>query len=146
MSFFRRDSSPPPSDGPARAAGGSALAAERGRGATTLGAGNRLEGTLSGAGDVLLEGELRGEARLEGNLVVAAGGKVIGDIEARTVRILGSVEGNVRGRERVELAASGSLAGDVAAPKVVISEGAFFKGKVEMQDAEVAAGARPGSA
>ena len=40
--------------------------------------------------------------------------------------------GNIRGIERVEVLASGSLEGDVAAPRVVIAEGAFFKGKVEM--------------
>ncbi len=145
MSFFRRENSAPAGNVAARTGGAPSPGAERGRGATTLGSGNRIEGKLVGSGDVVVEGELRGEMKLEGHLVVAPGGKVHGDIEARTVSILGAVEGNVRGCERVELAASGSLSGDVSAPKVVISEGAFFKGKVEMQGAEGVPGAGPSS-
>jgi len=48
------------------------------------------------------------------------------------VRIGGRVTGNVHGREKVEILPSGRLEGDVAAPRVVLAEGAFFKGKVEM--------------
>ncbi len=137
MSFFRRDTSPAP-------AGAAESPAGRGRGTTTVAAGTRIEGKLGGATDVVIEGELEGEVRLSGDLVIAAGGRVVGEIEARTVRIVGAVEGNVRGRERVELAPTGSLSGDVAAVKVVISEGAFFKGKIEMQGAEkVSAPAAP---
>lgn len=129
MSFFRRDRSPAPAAGPAEPAA-------RGRGLTTVAVGSRFEGKLSGATDVVVEGEVEGEVRLGGDLVVAAGGKIAGDVEARTVRIVGVVEGNVRGRERVELAATGSLTGDVSAVKVVISEGAFLKGKIEMHGSE----------
>ena len=144
MSLFRRDQAAPPQGSGARPTG--AATAERGRGGTTLAAGSRFEGKLGGAADVVVEGELRGEAHLEGDLVVAPGGRVAGDIAARTVSIQGVVEGNVRGRERVELAATGSLTGDVSAPKVVISEGAFFKGKVDMQGAESAPGSGQRSA
>ncbi len=140
MSFFRRDQAAPPPGSGARPTGVSAASAERGRAATTLAAGSRFEGKLGGAADVVVEGELRGEAVLEAiwSSLRAAGWPATST--ARTVSILGVVEGNVRGRERVELAATGSLTGDVSAPKVVISEGAFFKGKVEMQGAESAPG------
>jgi cytoskeletal protein CcmA (bactofilin family) len=128
MSLFRRDAEPakpvaPPSTTPT---------AERPRGVSTIAGGTRIEGKVGGATDLVVEGVVQGEIRLEAALTVAPGGKVVGSIEARAVRILGSVEGEVRGRERVELAPSGSLTGDVSAPKVVIAEGAFFKGKVEM--------------
>ena len=48
------------------------------------------------------------------------------------MRIGGRVVGNVQGHEKVEILPSGRLEGDVAAPRVVLAEGAFFKGKVEM--------------
>ena len=49
------------------------------------------------------------------------------------VRVSGRVTGNVAASDRVEVAASGILEGDIAAPRVVIAEGAFFKGRVEMR-------------
>jgi len=49
------------------------------------------------------------------------------------VRISGRVTGNVAATDRVEVAASGILEGDIAAPRIVIAEGAFFKGRVEMR-------------
>src|SRR4030095_13152607 len=72
------------------------------------------------------------EAHLPLELAVGAEGKVQGDIVARSVRIGGRVVGNVQGHEKVEILPTGRLEGDVAAPRVVLAEGAFFKGKVEM--------------
>jgi cytoskeletal protein CcmA (bactofilin family) len=134
MAIFRRDPEPEPPVRPAggAASGGAAAPAERPRGPSTISAGTRIEGKVGGAADLVIEGVVEGEVRLEATLTIAPGGRVVGTIEARSVRILGTVEGEVRGRERVELAATGSLTGDVSAAKVVISEGAYFKGSVEM--------------
>jgi cytoskeletal protein CcmA (bactofilin family) len=130
MAIFRRDATPEPPTRAAAAAPGPAP--ERPRGPSTIAAGTRVEGKLGGAADLVVEGLVEGEIQLDAVVTVAAGGRVVGTIEARSVRILGAVEGEVRGRERVELAATGSLTGDVSAAKVVISEGAYFKGRVEM--------------
>ena len=56
-----------------------------------------------------------------------------GPVSAPVVRISGRVTGNVAASDRVEVAASGILEGDIAAPRIVIAEGAFFKGRVEMR-------------
>jgi cytoskeletal protein CcmA (bactofilin family) len=94
--------------------------------------GTKVVGKVSGAAEVVVEGELEGEIRVDGGAVIGTGGTVRGEISARTVRVGGKVFGNIRGAERVEVLASGALEGDVSAPRVVIAEGAFFKGKVEM--------------
>jgi cytoskeletal protein CcmA (bactofilin family) len=129
MAIFRRESEPEP---PARPAPAGHAAPERPRGPSTIAAGSRIEGKIGGAADLVIEGLVEGEIHLDAAVTVAPGGRVVGTIEARSVRILGAVEGEVRGRERVELAPTGSLTGDVSAAKVVISEGAYFKGRVEM--------------
>ncbi|MFN7940472.1 MAG: polymer-forming cytoskeletal protein [Thermoanaerobaculia bacterium] len=98
--------------------------------------GTRFEGTLLGKSDVLVEGELVGDAKLDAHLTIGPGGRAEGALEATAVRIAGKVVGNVRGRERVEILPSGALEGDVSAAKFVIAEGAFFKGRVEMGDGE----------
>lgn len=100
--------------------------------ATLVAPGTKVVGKISGNAEVVVEGEIEGEIRVDGGAVVGSGGVVRGEIAARTIRVGGKVFGNIRGAERVEVLASGALEGDVAAPRVVIAEGAFFKGKVEM--------------
>jgi cytoskeletal protein CcmA (bactofilin family) len=129
MALFHRDgkdSAPPLAarDGGARAR------------VTHIAPGSRFVGELLGATEVLVDGELEGSIRLDGNLTIGSEGRVQGEVEARCVRIAGKVVGNVRGRERVEVLGSGALEGDVGAPRVVISEGAYFKGRVEMTGSE----------
>jgi len=99
---------------------------------TRLGAGARFEGRITGDTDVTVEGSLDGEIRLRRDVTVAQGGSVKGSIEARRVRIAGTVEGNVQGQDVVEILPSGRLIGDVVSPSMVIADGAFFKGSVEM--------------
>lgn len=99
---------------------------------THIAPGAKITGEVNGTSDLVVDGELEGQVRLESNVTIGAEGRVQGDIVARSVRIGGRVVGNVQGHEKVEILPSGRLEGDVAAPRVVLAEGAFFKGKVEM--------------
>lgn len=101
---------------------------------TVVAAGSKITGHVSGTTELVVEGEIDGEIHLDSRVVVGSGGFVQGQIQARSVQVGGRVIGDIRGSERVEVLASGSLEGDVIAPRVVIAEGAFFKGKVEMTD------------
>jgi cytoskeletal protein CcmA (bactofilin family) len=92
-----------------------------------------VQGLLSGPTELLIEGEVEGEIRVDASVMIGADGVVKGPVSANNVRVGGRVEGNVQAVERVEVAPSGSLEGDIAAPRVVIAEGAFFKGRVEMR-------------
>jgi cytoskeletal protein CcmA (bactofilin family) len=139
MSIFRRGDANSPS-----ASGGSSdlasapinssstLKAERRR-VTHIAPGTRVQGLLSGPTELLIEGEVEGEIRVDASVMIGADGVVKGPVTANNVRVGGRVEGNIQAAERVEVAPSGSLEGDIAAPRVVIAEGAFFKGRVEMR-------------
>lgn len=100
---------------------------------THVAAGSRVEGKLSGPTELLIEGEVHGEIQVESAVMVGSEGVVHGPISAQVVRVGGRVVGNVQATERVEVAPSGSLEGDIAAPRVIIAEGSFFKGRVEMR-------------
>jgi cytoskeletal protein CcmA (bactofilin family) len=133
MPIFRRDSTagPPPS---ASAAGAAEAHGGGRRGMVTLvAAGTKIKGEVSGATEVQIEGEIEGNVRVDGLVSVSAGGLVHGPVHGRIVRVGGQVVGNVTGAERVEVSAAGSVEGDIAAPRVVIAEGAFFKGKIDMK-------------
>ena len=140
MSIFRRDDEPrPAAGGPATYGGAPAAAGGERRpqpapsGASThIAPGAKIVGQIHGTSDLVIEGEVEGRVELESSVTVGTEGRVQGDITARSVRIGGRVTGNVRGHEKVEILPSGRLEGDVAAPRVMLAEGAFFKGKVEM--------------
>lgn len=140
MALFRRDSG---SSSPASPGGSSdfssspassspASSAQRRR-VTHIAAGSRVEGTLSGPTELLIEGEVDGEIRVESSVMIGTEGVVRGPISAQVVRVGGRVIGDVQATERVEVAPSGGLEGDIAAPRVIIAEGAFFKGRIDMR-------------
>ena len=105
---------------------------EGGRTATLVSKGTTINGKIEGASEVIVEGAVEGEIILDSTLVIAAEGKVTGDVRAASVRIGGRLQGNVQAVDRVELLTSGSIEGDVTAPRVAIAEGAFCKGRIEM--------------
>jgi len=106
---------------------------------TYIGPGVKIQGEISADVEMVVDGEIQGRMELQQNLTVGPKGHVNGDIVARTVQVSGSVVGNVRGTERFELMPSGRIEGDVVSPRVVIAEGAFFKGKVEMSSQQAPA-------
>jgi cytoskeletal protein CcmA (bactofilin family) len=138
MAFFNREANSPssPAPGPvARPAPSPPSRDAKGAAeATHIADGSKVVGKITGSAEIIVDGELEGEIVLDSRVVVGPRGRVRGKIEARAVQVAGKVHGNVHGTERIEVLASGTLEGDVVSPRVVISEGAFFKGKVEMSD------------
>ncbi|HSF42626.1 MAG TPA: polymer-forming cytoskeletal protein [Thermoanaerobaculia bacterium] len=132
MSIFRRENGPA---SPTASSGGSSespASASQKRRLTHIAPGTLVQGTVSGPTELLIEGEVQGEIRVDSLVMIGGDGAVEGPISAPVVRVGGRVVGDVRASDRVEVAASGSLEGDISAPRVVIAEGAFFKGRVEM--------------
>lgn len=93
-----------------------------------------IKGEISGSQDLVIEGKLEGRIELRENQVtVGQDGRISGEIHARHVVIHGQVSGNMFAREKLEIKSSGTLKGDISAPRLVIEDGAYFKGSVEME-------------
>ena len=93
-----------------------------------------VKGELSGSEDLYLDGEVEGTIDLKNHtLMVGPNGKIRANISAREVVVHGRVEGNVNGTERVELKKSCVLTGDITTQRVMIEDGAFFKGSIDLQ-------------
>jgi cytoskeletal protein CcmA (bactofilin family) len=103
---------------------------------THIAPGSRIQGQVTGPTELLVEGEVEGEIRVDATVMIGTEGVVQGPVNAQVVRVGGRVFGNVTATDRIEVAPSGSLEGDVAAPRIIIAEGAFFKGRVEMMTEE----------
>ncbi len=102
---------------------------------TVFGKDISFKGELRGNGNVKIDGRFEGEIILERDLTIMRNGNVEADIEADVVNVEGRLVGNVNARKKMILSAQGSMIGDIRSEKIIISEGAVFKGKVEMQDA-----------
>lgn len=147
MSIFRREPTSSSASGLGGSGEGSPPSGSSSNAArrrmTHIAPGSRIRGEVTGPTEVLIEGEVEGEVRVDSVVVVGAEGVVHGPVMAQTVRVSGKVVGNIQASERVEIAPAGSLEGDIAAPRVVIAEGAFFKGRVEMKGNQEQEARRP---
>src|SRR3954452_13435309 len=93
-----------------------------------------IKGELSGSEDLYLDGEVEGNILLkEHSLTIGPNGRVRANIQAKDIVIHGKVDGNVSGTDRVELKRSAVLTGDIATQRIVIEDGAFFKGAIDIK-------------
>ena len=106
--------------------------------ATVIGPNARFVGELEGDEDIVIQGRLEGNARVDRKITIAPSGEVRGDVSGRSVIVGGRVHGQIRAQERAELLASAHVEGNVQAPKVVIAEGAQLQGSVAMSAAPAA--------
>jgi len=91
-----------------------------------------IRGSLSGGGDLVVEGQIEGQVDLKNHLTIETTGKVQADIRAEQLTINGEASGNIDASSRVAINASASVNGDIRAPRIVIEEGAVFNGSIEM--------------
>ena len=93
-----------------------------------------IKGELSGSEDLYVDGSVEGKIELRNHsLTIGPNGNVKADISAKSVVIQGKLDGNVNASERVDLRKSAVMAGDVTTARIAIEEGAFLKGKVDVQ-------------
>jgi cytoskeletal protein CcmA (bactofilin family) len=94
-----------------------------------------IKGELNGSEDLTIEGQVEGTIDLRENvLTIGPNGKITAQIFARSVVVLGAVTGNITASEKVDIRDGGSVEGDLISPRVGISEGALFRGSVDMQN------------
>jgi cytoskeletal protein CcmA (bactofilin family) len=115
------------------AAGAPALPGSTNRTPASLGPGLKIDGELIGHEDLKIEGKIEGAISLGGyRLNVGSTAHIHADITAREVVVAGEVIGNVTAPDRIELKKGGSIVGDLTTARLVIEDGAFFKGAIEI--------------
>jgi cytoskeletal protein CcmA (bactofilin family) len=101
--------------------------------ASILGPTLRFRGELSAQEDLIIQGSVDGSITHTQSLTVGTDGSMKGDIRARVIVVDGKVEGDLYATESVSIRATAKVKGNVFAPRVGITEGAFFQGQIEMQ-------------
>jgi cytoskeletal protein CcmA (bactofilin family) len=101
-----------------------------------------IKGELSGSEDLYVDGNVEGSIELRNHsLTVGPNGNVKANVSAKAVIIQGKLDGSVNASDRVELRKSAVVTGDLTTQRIAIEEGAFLKGKVDIQKEAGKAGA-----
>ncbi len=97
-----------------------------------IGPGTTIRGNVSGDEDLEVQGRVEGALRLSKDLEVSEGAVLEADVEARSVHVAGRIAGNVTAPEALVVEAGATVVGDVTTQRLMIAEGAHFKGRVHM--------------
>ncbi|MGA9642298.1 MAG: polymer-forming cytoskeletal protein [Terriglobales bacterium] len=93
-----------------------------------------IKGDVSGSEDLYIDGEVEGNIDLRSHsLTVGPNGRVKASVNAKSIVVLGKVEGSLIASDRLDLRKSAVVTGDVTTQRIAIEEGAFLKGKVDIQ-------------
>ena len=93
-----------------------------------------MKGEISGNEDLYIDGTVEGLVQLdERKLTVGATAKLTADVIAGEVIVYGSVNGNVHGKGKIEIKKDGSVNGDLTTAQIIIEDGAYFKGSIEIE-------------
>lgn len=104
-----------------------------GSGRATIGPSISIKGDVTGSEDLLIQGKVDGSVTLGHHAVsVGSEGRVNANIVGRVITIEGRVEGDLTAEEQIILRGSAQVHGDIKAPRVVLEDGATFRGLVDM--------------
>jgi cytoskeletal protein CcmA (bactofilin family) len=99
---------------------------------TVIGSSIVIDGEISGEEDLVIQGTVKGKIQLRESLYVEGSGVLEADIDVQNADISGQVTGNVTASDKVELKTQCRVIGDIKAPRILIADGASFKGNVDM--------------
>ena len=115
-----------------------------GKGLSTLSADLTFEGNVSGAGDLQVDGTVKGDLRV-GRLIVGETGAVEGNVSADYVEVRGRIVGGVNGKQ-IKLLGTAYVDGDITHEQLSIDVGAYFQGRCIQGRRDAAPSAAPASA
>jgi cytoskeletal protein CcmA (bactofilin family) len=107
--------------------------------AATIGKAVKVVGQIYSKEDLYVDGEVEGTVEaLEHKLTVGPNGVVRAGIKAREVVALGTIQGNVEAHDKIEIRKDAKLVGDIKTARIIIEDGAYFKGSIDIVKPEPA--------
>jgi len=100
---------------------------------SVIGAGTTVHGSIAGEGSLEILGRVEGDVEMSGDVSVADGGAVRGNVTGKKISVQGAVQGDLRGTEAVLLERGAKVVGDLIAPRIGIGNGALVRGSVRTE-------------
>src|SRR5580698_9083468 len=99
-----------------------------------------VKGQIFSREDLTIDGEVEGTVELqEHRLTIGPNGKVRASVKARELVVLGTIHGNVETSDKIDIRKEAKLVGDIKTARIVIEDGAYFKGNIDIVRPEAAA-------
>ncbi len=118
--------------------------ASESRGPAIIGKSVMIKGQIFSREDLTIDGEIDGSVELhEHRLTVGPNGKLQAGVKAREVVVLGTIHGNVEASDKIDIRKDAKLVGDIKTARIVIEDGAYFKGSIDIARPEVSRTAAP---
>jgi cytoskeletal protein CcmA (bactofilin family) len=107
-----------------------------GSGSATLGKNVTVKGQIFSREDLTIDGEVEGTVEChEHRLTIGPNGRVHAGLKAREIVIYGSIQGNVEAAEKIDIKKEAKLVGDIKTSRIMIEDGAYFKGSIDITKA-----------
>src|SRR5260370_15572537 len=107
------------------------------KGAASIGKSVTIKGQISSREDLIVDGEIEGAIELNDHrLTVGPNGRVRAGVKAREIVVLGSIDGNVEALDKIDIRQDAMLLGDIKTARIVIEDGAYFKGSIDIVKAD----------
>lgn len=101
--------------------------------AATIGKAVMIKGQIFSREDLIIDGEVEGTVEAqEHRVTVGVNGKVQAGVKAREIVVLGAIHGNVEATEKIDIRKDARLVGDIKTARIVIEDGAYFKGSIDI--------------
>ena len=102
-------------------------------GSATIGKAVMVKGQIYSREDLIIDGEVEGTVDVqEHRLTVGPNGKVVAGVKAREIVVLGAIQGNVDATDKIDIRKDAKLIGDIKTARIVIEDGAYFKGSIDI--------------
>ena len=102
--------------------------------AAYIGASIIIDGKITGADDLVIDGRVKGSIKLADNAVtIGSSGVVEADVEAKELRVEGKLVGASKALDRIEITKTGSVEGEVTTSRIAVEDGAVFRGSVNIE-------------
>lgn len=102
-------------------------------GSATIGKAVMIKGQIFSREDLVIDGEVEGTVEAqEHRVTVGPNGKVQASVKAREIVVLGSIHGNVEAADKIDIRKDARLVGDIKTARIVIEDGAYFKGSIDI--------------
>lgn len=103
------------------------------RGHMHIGKSVQIKGDLIANEEMTIDGAVDGNIVIENHqLTVGTNGRITATVRVKSIVVLGKVVGNITAEDRVEVKNGGTVEGDIRGPRVILADGAVFKGTVDM--------------
>ena len=108
----------------------------RGGNAAVLGKSVNVKGQIFSREDLTIDGEVEGTVECHDHrLTIGPNARVQAALKAREIVIQGSIQGNVEAADKIDLKKEAKLVGDIKTSRIVIEDGAYFKGSIDISKA-----------